>query len=116
VAQLSTLGGMKVLRKFVGSRRFRFGIFVFGVLYLASYLLLSHYGHYQNNCGGVEELGIYCWTIADRDEWQPKWVIVAIWPHSHSLFANALGYFFLPAVYLDRLTIHPTRFVNYEAA
>jgi hypothetical protein len=89
-------------------------MFVFGCLYLASYLFLSFQGHYEDNGTSVEKTGIYCWTISDRDEWQPKLLIVATWPHSHSLFANPSGYFFLPAIYLDRLLIHPTRFVNYE--
>ena len=105
---------MKALRKIVRSRRFRGGIFVFGSLYFASYVFLSFHGHYEDNGTSVEKTGIYCWTMSDRDEWQPKSVIVVTWPHSHSLFANPLGYLFLPVVYLDRLLIHQTRFHNYE--
>ena len=110
------LGSMNALHKYFGSRRFKFGVFVVVGLYLASYLLLSLSGHYQDNGTSVEKLGIYCWIISDRDEWQAKSVIVTTWPHSHSLFANPQGYFFLPAVFLDRLLIHRTQFVNYDAA
>jgi hypothetical protein len=107
---------MKDLRHLIRSRRFRLGVFVFGSLYLASYLFLSFFGRYQNNSTSFDQIGRgWCWPISDRDEWQPKLVIVVTWPYSQSLFANPLGYFFLPAVYLDRLLVHPTRFVSFDA-
>ena len=106
---------MRALRNLIRSRRFRLEVFVFGGLYFASYLFLSFFGRYQVNSTSVEQIGRYCWPISDRDEWQPKLVVVVTWPYSQSLFANPLGYFFLPAVYLDRLLVHPTRFVSFDA-
>jgi hypothetical protein len=107
---------MSAFRKCLASRRFKFGVIIFVGLYFAGYLWLSLDGHYQRNVVSLKQLGLTSpfLGLSDRDEWQAKSLIVTTWPHSHlSVFANPLGYFFLPAVHLDRLVIHRTQFYDF---
>ena len=72
--------------------------------------MLTLQGSYADNVGSLAKIGIRIASISDRDEWQPKSVIVASFPDSvFSVLANPPGYFYMPLVYIDRLTVHPTK-------
>jgi len=107
---------MRALFKWlVGSRRVRFSFLIFIAVYIGIYAVLSSGGHYVDNVTSEEKIGIFCLCASDRDEWQPKAVIVTGDSDSHfSLFANPSGYFFMPLVYVDRLWIHHTKSIKLE--
>ena len=106
-----------------GSRKGRFVFLLCLAAYIAVYALLSSDGHYENNLSSLEKFGCLrniAMTLsmdADRDEWQPKSVIVTSFPkgfrdpfliHMH---ANLPGYCFMPLVCVDRMFIHKTKII-----
>ena len=91
------------------------GFVLFLIVYVGSYTTLSLQGSYADNVGSLAKIGIYIASISDRDEWQPKSVTVTGFPDSaFSVFANPVGYLFMPLVYIDRLTVHPTKKINVD--
>jgi hypothetical protein len=56
---------------------------------------------------------------SDREEWQPKGVIVTLFPegwndgsHFYHIHANTLGFAFMPMVFVDRLLVHHTKSID----
>jgi hypothetical protein len=103
-----------LLKRLLSSRRVMWGCLLFLIVYVGSYAVLSSLGNYKGNVGSQEKVGLYLSSISDRDEWQPRAVIVTTvtdFPFSGSstILANPAGYLFMPLVYFDRLLIHPTK-------
>jgi hypothetical protein len=116
VPELWTLGVMKTfLKRLAGSRKVKYGFLLFLILYVGSYTVLSLHGNYEHNVGSLAKIGICIASMSDRYEWQPRLIIVTGFPDSYfSVFANPSGYFFMPLVYVDRLLIHRTKYIDYE--
>ena len=90
--------------------KLRFFILLGLAAYMGLYGTLSLFGRYWDNVGSLTQLGIWCRGISDRDEWQPRHVIVTCFPGAGwSVRANFAGYLFLPLVALDRSICHPTQ-------
>jgi hypothetical protein len=90
--------------------------------YIAVYALLSSDGNYEDNLSSLKKLGCLnniatLSMVADREEWQPKSVIVTSFPDGfHDPFlipihANLPGYCFMPLVCVDRIFIHKTKII-----
>jgi hypothetical protein len=82
--------------------------------YVAVYAVFSLLGHYEDNVGSMEKLGIITFSISDREEWQPIFIIATHSPglgsHSH---ANIAAHFFMPLICLDQHLCHPTKPIKY---
>src|SRR5258705_366088 len=92
------------------------GVLILGV-YTAVYALLSLLGHYQDNIGSLDKLGIITRGVSDRLEWQPMFIIVTRFPGQGSPSrANVPGYLFTPPVLLDQHFCHKTQPTGYESA
>jgi hypothetical protein len=84
-----------------------------------AYAVLSSKGHYRKNVDSYIEAAridaISSEPDSDREEWQPKWIIVTRYPKadylplSNSIHASLSGYLFSPLVVVDRLFVHRTR-------
>jgi len=82
--------------------------------YVAVYAILSLLGHYQDNIGSLDKLGIITRGVSDREEWQPMFIIVTRFPVQGSRSrANAPGRLFMPLVLMDQHLWHPTRPITY---
>jgi hypothetical protein len=89
------------------------GVLILGA-YAAVYAVLSLLGHYQDNIGSLDKLGIITRGMSDREEWQPIFIMVTRFPAQGSrLRANAPGYLFIPLVLLDQHLCHPTKPITY---
>jgi hypothetical protein len=82
-------------------------------VYLALYAILSLSGHYRDNVGSLQRLGIMTRGWPDLSEWQPAGVIVAHHPaapgQTRTMSASILGYCFLPLVTMDQRYCHVTK-------
>jgi hypothetical protein len=102
---------MNALRKRLGGQKIKFWICIVLGVYFGSYLMLSLFGRYQDNMASLEKIHMGCLCISDRDEWQPKSIIVTSFPgNQSSLLASPLGYLYLPIVFFDRVSFHPTHY------
>src|SRR2546422_3142285 len=89
------------------------GLVILGA-YVAVYAVLSLLGHYQNNIGSLDQLGIITRGVPDRWEWQPMLIIVTRFPGQDSRSrSNAPGFLFRPLVFVDQHLCHPTKPITY---
>jgi hypothetical protein len=113
-----------LMKSLFSSRKGRFGILLFLAVYSGVYALLSSKGHYMDNLSSLEKIGclknlaVRMSYDADRQEWQPKSVIVTRFPKNTGdpflihIHANASGWFFMPLVCVDRLFVHKTKSIT----
>ena len=82
--------------------------------YVAVYAVFSQLGHYEDNAGSLDKLGIITKGISDREEWQPMFITAAHSPGQGSrLRANAAAHLFMPLILLDQRLCHQTKPIRY---
>ena len=86
------------------------GAFVFIVLYVVSYCVLSTYGEYTPTQSGLlrYKMGL---SVTDSQHWQAKYTNLRIYYDIEgdcAVQGGFLGYFYFPLIALDRKYVHHT--------
>lgn len=81
-------------------------------LYCTIYLILTGYGGYEDNVNTMAKVAQPCLCISDLELWQPKCLCYT--RYEGRVYANNLGYFFAPLIWLDQRYWHKTKVLSLE--